>query len=69
MKAEVESRLDTIKLDIKLFEADFKADLRRQAAQNAGKYKIRVGEEDVDVKLSETGLKTCFENDPNWIKL
>jgi len=69
LKSEVEARLSGLKLEIKIFEAKFKADLRRQAAQNSGKYKIRVGEDDIEVKLSETGLKTCFEDDEEWIAL
>jgi hypothetical protein len=69
MKAEVESTMNLIKLEKKIFEGSFKADLRKQAARNAGKYKIEVEGSVVEVKLTEKALDTCYETDSDWIKL
>lgn len=69
LKAEVSGALASAKLERKIYESNFKAKLRKQAANNSGRYKIRVDNEDVEVKLSETGLNTSFENDEAWIKL
>lgn len=69
LKAEVQKVMDTAKLDIKIFEGEFKGERRKEAMNNAGKFKIRVGNEDVEVKLSEKALETSFETDPRWIEL
>lgn len=69
LKAEVGALMAETKLEYKLYEGNFKADLRRQAASNSGFYMMRVDNEDVKVKLSETGLATCFETDPKWLEL
>lgn len=69
MKAEVQSIMDSTKLDIKMYEGKFKSRLRKEAAENQGKYTIRVENEDVLVKLTEKALETSFETDPQWIKL
>jgi hypothetical protein len=69
LKAEVGALMAESKLEYKLYEGNFKADLRRQAASNSGFYMMRVENEDVKVKLSETGLATCFETDAKWLEL
>ena len=69
LKAEVEKRMALAKLNYKLYEGDFKAGLRKQAAENSGYYTLRVDNEDVRVKLTEKALETSFETDPKWIKL
>ena len=57
------------KLDLKMYEGNFKAKLRKQAANNSGKYTMRVGNEDVAIKLTESALSTSFETDAEWIKI
>jgi hypothetical protein len=69
LKSEVEARMAEAKLEYKLYEGTFKSELRRQAAGNSNKYKIRVGNEDVEVKLTESSLNTSFETDAGWIEL
>jgi hypothetical protein len=69
LKSAVERVMADTKLEYKIYEGRFKADLRRQAAMNSGFYKMRVGNEDVKVKLTEKALETCFETDEKWIKL
>tara|TARA_R110002074_G_scaffold263014_1_gene435173 strand:- start:810 stop:1346 length:537 start_codon:yes stop_codon:yes gene_type:complete len=69
IKAEVEAQMALAKIEYKLYEGTFKNNLRREAFNNGGKYKLRVGNEDVDVKLTESALSTSFETDPEWINL
>tara|TARA_R110000822_G_scaffold161_3_gene768 strand:- start:26055 stop:26591 length:537 start_codon:yes stop_codon:yes gene_type:complete len=69
LKAEVEAQMALSKMEYKLYEGTFKNNLRKEAANNNGKYKIRVTNEDVEVKLTEAALSTSFEIDPEWIKL
>jgi len=69
LKSEVEARMAETKLEYKIYEGTFKAKLRRQAVANSGFFTIRVENEDVRVKLSETSLSTSFETDPKWIEL
>jgi len=71
LKAEVEKILADAKLELKIYEAEFRADRRKEAANpaNNGCYIIKVGGEEVKVKSSEKALETCFEADPEWIKL
>lgn len=69
IKAEVEERMDLAKIRVKVFEAEYKAKLRKQAANNGGYYTIRVDNEDVKVKLTQGALDQSFENNPEWIKL
>jgi len=69
IKSEVESLLAIAKMEYKLYEGNFKNNLRKEAFNNSGKYKVRVDNEDIFVKLSETALSTSFETDPTWIKL
>ena len=69
LKAEVQKIMDEKKLDLKLYEGNFKSKLRKQAANNNNKFIIRVDNEDVEVKLSESALSTSFETDPKWIEI
>ena len=69
LKSEVEARMSEAKLNYKIYEGEFKAKLRRQAANNGNFFTIRVDNDDVKVKLSEASLSTSFETDPKWIEL
>lgn len=69
LKSEVEAKMAETKLEYKIYEGEFKAKLRRQAANNGNFYTIRVENEDVKIKLSETSLASSFETDPKWIEL
>lgn len=69
LKSEVEARMAETKLEYKIFEGNFKAKLRKQAANNSGYYTQRVDNEDVRIKATETALATSFENDKDWIVL
>lgn len=69
MMSEVGSNLASAKLDCKLYENDFRNKLRAQASKNSGSYTIVVDAEKVNVKLTETGLATCFDSDPEWLRL
>jgi len=68
LKAEVEKIMAMTKLDYKIYEGEFKANLRKQAAKDSGYYKVRVGTEDVRIKATEKALETCFETDKEWIE-
>lgn len=69
IKAEVSAIMQEAKLEEKIFEADFVSKLRAEASNNGQKIKISVDGEDIEFKLTETYLKTCFENDPKWIEI
>tara|TARA_R110002049_G_scaffold98782_1_gene240628 strand:- start:122 stop:658 length:537 start_codon:yes stop_codon:yes gene_type:complete len=69
LKSEVEAKMAETKLEYKIYEGTFKAKLRKQAANNGNFYTIRVDNEDVKIKLSETSLSSAFETDQQWIKL
>lgn len=69
LKSEVEAKMAEAKLEYKIYEGSFKAKLRRQAANNGNFYTIRVENEDVKIKLSETSLASSFETDARWIEL
>jgi hypothetical protein len=69
LKSEVEARVAECKLEYKIYEGNFKAGLRKQASQNRGLYKIRVDNDDIEIKASEASLSTSFETDEQWIKL
>ena len=69
LKSEVEAQMAEAKLEYKIYEGTFKAKLRKQAANNSGFYTIRVDNEDVRVKATETSLSSAFETDPKWIEL
>jgi len=69
IKAEVEALVGETKLDYKIYEGQFKAKLRKQAANNGGFYTIRIDNEDVKIKATEKALETSFETDEKWIEL
>ena len=69
LKAELESHLAESKLDLRIFEADFVAKKRKEAANNGNQFTLRVGNEDVKIKQTEKALEKSFENDPEWVKL
>lgn len=69
LRAATKQRIDDIKLRLKIFEGNYKAGLRKQAANEGGFFKMRVGNEDVKVKATERALDTCFETDKKWIEL
>ena len=69
LKADLQGHMDKAKLNLKIFEADYVAKKRAEASNNGGKFKIRVNNNDVEVKLTEKALEKCFENDPKWIEL
>ena len=69
LKSEVEATMQTTKLQYKIYEGEWKARKRKEAANNGGYYTLRVDNEDVRVKLSETSLATAFETDTRWIEL
>jgi hypothetical protein len=69
LKAEVGGIMADLKLEIKIFEGAYKSKLRSEASKNSGNYTIRVDNEDVKVKLTESSLNTCFHNEEKWIEL
>jgi hypothetical protein len=68
IKAEVEALVGETKLEYKIYEGQYKAKLRKQAANNGGFYTIRIGNEDVKIKATEKALETSFETDEGWIE-
>ena len=69
LKSEVEAIMAEARLSYKLYEGQFKAKLRKQAANNGGFFTIRVDNDDVKVKLTESALASSFETDGEWLKL
>ena len=69
IKAEVEALVGETKLEYKIYEGQFKAKLRKQAANNGGFYTIRIDNDDVKIKATEKALETSFETDDRWIEL
>ncbi len=69
MKAEVYSDMQNVKLEISFYEAEYVQKLRVEASKNLGKYKVTLGEGTVEIKLTETALKTCFESEEEWVQL
>lgn len=69
IKAEVEALVGETKLEYKIYEGQFKAKLRKQAANNGGFYTIRIDNDDVKIKATEKALETSFETDDKWIEL
>lgn len=69
IKAEVEALVGETKLEYKIYEGQFKAKLRKQAANNGGFYTIRIDNDDVKIKATEKALETSFETDEKWIEL
>lgn len=69
LKAEVEGVMAEARLEEKIYIGKFIANLRKQASQNGGKYKMQVGKETIEVKLTEKALETSFHTDPKWQEL
>ena len=69
MKAEVYAMMQEAKLEISIYESDYKKKLRAQASKNSGKYIMKYEGESIEVKLTEKALDTCFESEPDWKKL
>ena len=69
IKAEIEGHLIEMKHDIRMYEADFKAKKRLEATKNNKMFKIDVGGETAEVKITEKALEACFETDKGWRKL
>lgn len=66
LKAECQEIMDKARLDRKIYESEFKAKVRRDALKNGGKYKMNVEGDVVEIKLTETFIKDCFESDRTW---
>lgn len=66
IKAAVQKMMDTAKLNLKIYEGEFKSKLRKEAFLNQGFYKLRVDNDEVKVKLTEKALDTSFETDKQW---
>ena len=69
LRSEVEGLMAESKLELRVFEGNFKAKLRKQAANDSGFYTQRIGNEDVRIKATEKALETSFETDKEWIKI
>lgn len=69
LKAEVEGVMAEAKLEEKIYIGKFISNLRKQASQNGSKYKMQVGKETIEVKLTEKALETSFHTDPKWQEL
>lgn len=69
IKAEAQARMAEVKIELKMFEGNFKSKLRKQAAENSGYFTLRIDNEDVKIKLTERALDTSFETDKEWVKL
>lgn len=69
LKAEVEERLSQSKLDLKVFEADFKAQLRAEANNNGGKFNIRFKRDAVDTDDPEDVDKNGKVTDFTEVKI
>lgn len=69
LKAELESLMAEAKLEEKIYIGKFIANLRKQASQNGGKYKMQVDNEIIEVKLTEKALESSYHTDPKWQEL
>lgn len=69
LKSEVEGSVASLKLELKIFEGNFRNKLRKEAYKNSGSYTVRIENEDVKVKLTEKALESCFETEQEWIIL
>ena len=69
LRSEVEARVADAKLEVRVYEGHYKAKLRKEASNNKGFYSMRVDNEDVQVKISEKALETCFDTDKKWLEL
>lgn len=69
LKAELQGILDKAKLDLRVFESDYVSRKRKEASCNGGKFKMRVDNDDIEVKVTERALEKVFENDSKWQKM
>lgn len=69
LKSEVEALMSSSKLEEKIYIGKFISNLRKQASQNGGKYKMQVGKETIEVKLTEKALETSYHTDKEWQEL
>lgn len=69
LKAELESNFATIKLELKIFEGNFRGKLRKKAAENSGFFTLLIDDDEVKIKATEKALEYAHETDENWIKL
>jgi hypothetical protein len=69
LKSEVDAQMALAKLNEKIYIGKFVAKLRRQSSLNGGKYKMQVGKDEIEVKVTEKALETCFHTDEEWKKL
>jgi len=69
LQAELEGQVADLKLDLKILQGQIKDKKRASAFQNSGHYLIEVNGKEVKVKLTEKALDSCYETDPEWIKL
>lgn len=66
LRSEVQAIADKAKMSKEIYEAEFIERKRLEAKNNSGKFFIRVDNQDVDVKLTETALKSSFLTDSGW---
>lgn len=69
MMSEVSANLAGLKLDLKFYENNYRNKLRAQASKNSGSYKTIVDGEEISVKITEKALETCYDSEPEWLKL
>jgi hypothetical protein len=69
MMSEVGANLAGLKLDLKLYENNYRNRLRAQASKNAGSYLLEVDGEKIPVKITEKALETCYDSEAEWIGL
>lgn len=68
MRSELESKLSEVKLEEKVYSADFCSKLRKQASENSGKFKAIIDKTEVEIKLTEKALDSELERDLGWQK-
>lgn len=69
LRAEIEGRVAEVKLELKIFEGNFRGKLRKKAAENSGFFTLDIEGSDVKIKATEKALETAHETDEGWIKL
>lgn len=69
LKAEIEGQVSDYKLQLKIFESNYVRKFRAEASKNNNTCIIKVDNEDVNVKLTEKFLESCYESDEEWIEL
>tara|TARA_R110000796_G_scaffold51446_2_gene121349 strand:+ start:1291 stop:1827 length:537 start_codon:yes stop_codon:yes gene_type:complete len=69
LKSEIQAKMSLCRLEEKIYVGKYRAERRRDAANDSGFFKIRVDNEDVRVKLTEKALETAHEIDKEYIRL